>query len=115
YDPTLSSSSGASGSTVTVSGPLPVVDESGTDIGQTATEVVVYWNLDFNSWDSALRSPLSPSAAETGAPVQLLGTQSVANLCSYDVQVKVPPVAPGTYPIVVLYEGSDTSGVSAAS
>lgn len=115
YDTTLSSSSGRPGSTVTVSGPLPVVNEAGVDVGQTASEVIVYWNLDFKDWGSALTAPLSPSASVAGTPVQLLGTQDVANLCSYHVQVKIPSAPTGTYPIVVLYEGSDTTGVSVAS
>lgn len=113
FVPTLSSSSGSPGSTVTVAGPLPVRDESGADVGSTATEVIAYWNLDLNKWDTALTSPLSPASAVAGSPVELLGTQNVAGVCNYAFQVKIPSSAPaGTYPIQVLFESSDTTGVT---
>jgi hypothetical protein len=115
FDPTLSSSSGSAGSTVTVSGPLPVLDESGAYVGQTATEVIAYWNLDLDKWWTALKSPLSPTSAVAGSPVELLGTQNVAGVCNYSFQVKIPAgVAPGTYPIQLLTESSDSTGVSTA-
>jgi hypothetical protein len=43
YNTTLSPSFGPPDTTVTVSGALPVVSENGIDVGQTATEVDVYW------------------------------------------------------------------------
>ena len=108
FDTHLSSSSGPAGSTVTVSGMLPVVSEDGRDVGQNSTAVLVYWNLDFDHWPS-IASP-SPATAVSGTPVQQLGTQNVANSCTYQVQVTIPSVPAGTYPIEVLYEGPDTSG-----
>lgn len=104
----LSNSSGPAGSTVTVSGTLPVVSEDGNDVGQNSTAVVVYWNLDFDHWPS-ISSP-SPMTAVSGTPVQQLGTQNVANSCTYQVQVTIPSVPAGAYPIEVLYEGPDPSG-----
>ena len=114
YDTTLRPSSGTSGSTVTVSGTLPVVAENGAKIGQTATEVDVYWNLDFKNWSSALgHSPL-PSVA--GSRVRLLGRQDVAKLRTYKVRVEIPTaVPPGAYPIEVLYQRPDRGGPSVAS
>jgi hypothetical protein len=113
FTPTLSSSSGSPGSTVTVSGPLPVLDESGQLIGQTSNEVIAYWNLDLNHWTTALTSPLSPAAAVAGSAVELLGTQDVAGVCDYSFQVKIPTgAAPGTYPIQLLGESSDATGVA---
>ena len=113
FVPTLSSSSGSPGSTVTVSGPLPVRDESGAYVGSTATEVIAYWNLDLNNWTTVLTSPLSPTAAVAGSPVQLLGTQDVAGVCNYAFQIKIPSsVPPGTYPIQPLIELSDATGVT---
>jgi hypothetical protein len=102
YDTTLDPTSGPRGSTVTVSGPLPVISEDGTNVGQTATEVDVYWNLDFDKWWSVLGTSPSPLASVAGWPVKLLGTQDVSTLCTYQVRVTIPPVAPGTYPIEVL-------------
>jgi hypothetical protein len=106
YATTLRPSSGTPGSTVAVSGPLPVMKENGTYGGQTATRVDAYWNLDFNKWWSVLGKSPSPLASVAGSPVRLLGNQDVANRCTYHVQVKIPPtVAPGRYPIEVLFEG----------
>jgi hypothetical protein len=115
FTPTLSSSSGSPGSTVTVSGPLPVLDESGQLIGQTSNEVIAYWNLDLNHWTTALTSPMSPAAAVAGSAVELLGTQDVAGVCHYSFEVKIPTgAAPGTYPIQLLGESSDATGVGTA-
>jgi hypothetical protein len=105
YDTTLNPTSGPPGSTVTVSGPLPVISEDGTNVGQTATEVDLYWNLNFDKWWSVLGNSPSPLPSVAGSPVKLLGTQDVSKLCTYQVQVKIPPVAPGTYPIEVLNQG----------
>jgi hypothetical protein len=115
YDTTLRPSSGMSGSTVAVSGPLPVMRENGTYGGQTSTEVVVYWNLNFDKWWSVLGNSPSPLASVTGTPVKLLGKQAVATLCTYQVQVEIPAVPPGAYPIEVLYQGPDSGGPSFAS
>jgi hypothetical protein len=115
YDTTLRPSSGTSGSTVAVSGPLPVMRENGTYVGQTSTEVDVYWNLSFDKWWSVLGKSPSPFASVTGTPVKLLGKQAVATLCAYRVQVEIPAVPPGAYPIEVLYQGPDNGGPSFAS
>ena len=113
FTPTLSASSGSPGSTITVSGPLPVLDEAGTPVGQTADEVIAYWNLDLDNWESALTSPVSPSAAVAGSDVQLLGTANVAAVCNYNFQIVIPSSAvPGTYPIQLLIESSDETGVT---
>jgi len=115
YDTTLQPSSGRSGSTVAVSGPLPVTRENGTYGGQTATEVDVYWNLNFDKWWSVLGNSPSPVASVTGAPVKLLGKQAIATLCTYQVRVEIPTVPPGTYPIEVLYHRPARGGPSFAS
>ena len=85
---------------MTVSGPLGVVGEDGTYGGQTAKAVHAYWNLDFHKWWSVLGA--TPLAATEGSPVELLGTQDVARRCRYRLQVTVPAVQPGRYPIEVL-------------
>jgi hypothetical protein len=115
YDTTLRPSSGRSGSTVAVSGPLPVTRENGTYGGQTATEVDVYWNLNFDKWWSVLGNSPSPVASVTGAPVKLLGKRAIATLCTFQVRVEIPTVPPGTYPIEVLYHGPARGGPSFAS
>ena len=100
FDTHLSPSSGPAGTPVTVSGALPAQDGDGTVPGQTVTEVFAYWNLDLDEWTSVYTAP---TAAVGGSAVQRLATQDVANLCSYRFEVTIPSVAPGTYPIEVLY------------
>lgn len=104
YDTTVSSSTGRPGSTVTVSGPLGVIDEDGTYGGQTATRVDAYWNLDFAKWWSVLTA--SPSPSVLGSPIRHLGRQDVANRCGYRLRLRVPSARPGRYPIEVLYGDS---------
>jgi hypothetical protein len=89
---------------VTVSGRLPVADESGRRIGQTATRVDAYWNLDAAKWWTALTR--SPVAAVAGSRVRHLGQEDVAKLCGYRVRIEIPAVRRGVYPIEVLYGGS---------
>lgn len=104
YLTSIAPAAGPPGTRVTVSGRLPVVDESGRDIGQTATKVDAYWNLDPGKWWTALtRSPL---AAVSGSRVRHLGHQDVAKLCGYRVRIEIPPVRRGIYPIEVLYGDS---------
>lgn len=101
YATTISPTSGPPGSTVTVSGPLPVIAEDGTYAGQIATRVDAYWNLDFRKWWTASTS--SPLPSVPGSPVRHLGTQHVATLCGYRLRVTIPSYARGRYPIEVLY------------
>lgn len=113
YIPVLSPSSGPAGSTVTISGPLPVVDEAGTYVGPGNPNISVYWNLDLDHWTSILTSPNSPTASVTGSPVQHLGTQQVTGgACNFQIQVTIPSVAPGTYPIQLLGEWSGATGAT---
>jgi hypothetical protein len=114
-DSTVSPMSGAPGSTVTISGALPVIAENGANVGQTSNEVDVYWNLDFEKWWSVLGTSPSPAASIQGSPVKLIGKQDVAKLCEYQVQVTIPSVLPGEYPIEVLYQSPDKGGPSFAS
>jgi hypothetical protein len=101
YDTSVRPSSGPPGSTAVVTGRLPVADESGQATGQTATEVVAYWNLDLDDWPSVATS--APVAARPGAPVQFIGTENVAGRCTYRARVTIPSAPPGTYPVDVLY------------
>jgi hypothetical protein len=102
YLTAITPAAGPPGTKVTVSGHLPVVDESGRDVGQTATAVDVYWNLDFAKWWSVLGRSPQPLASVAGTPVRHLGMQDVAQLCTYRVRVRIPPAHPGIYPIEVL-------------
>lgn len=111
YDTKYRPASGPAGTIVRVSGRLPVLNESGQDTGQNATEIVTYWNLDFDHWTS-LGSP-HPLSAVSGSPLRLLGATNVADSCTYHAQVTIPKVPPGKYPIEVLY-GSPNGSASFA-
>jgi len=113
YLPKLSSSSGPTGSTVMVSGRLPLFDEAGKYVGPGTPSISAYWNLDLDHWTSILRTPGSPSASVAGTPVDYLGNHHVTGGCEFTMRVRIPSARPGKYPIVFLYRysnGSDTSG-----
>jgi hypothetical protein len=103
YLTSITPADGPPGTRVTVSGHLPVTDTSGRDVGQTATAVDVYWNLDFAKWWSVLGRSPQPLASVAGAPVRHLGRQDVARRCTYRVRVEIPSVHPGIYPIEALF------------
>jgi hypothetical protein len=100
YRTTLSPAAGPPGSVVTLSGALGVIEENGVYGGQTASRVDAYWNLAFDEWWSALGK--SPRARVAGEPVLRLGAQSVRKRCRYRLQIRIPPVRAGRYPIEVL-------------
>ena len=104
YDPSVAPASGNAGTTAEVAGRLPIASESGRVVGQNATEVVAFWNLDLDHWPSIART--SPVRADPSSPVKLLAMQNVANRCTYRLRVTIPRARPGTYPIEVLYGGA---------
>lgn len=114
YFPVLSDSAGPAGSTVTISAPLPVLDEAGHYVGPGNPDITAYLNLDFAQWDSVIRSNEAPVPSVAGAPVDDLGTHHVAGGCNFQMQVTIPSVPPGTYPIVFLYRypGTEPNGGS---
>jgi hypothetical protein len=44
-----------------------------------------------------------------------IGKQAVATRCTYQVQVEIPAVPRGAYPVEVLYQGPASGGPSVAS
>jgi hypothetical protein len=100
YDTSVRPSSGPVGTNVVVSGRLPA-----------SSSVTAYWNLDFAHWPTI--STPAPEAAAAGWPVHFVGMRNVAGECSYRLRVKIPAVAPGRYPIEVLY-GTARFGASFA-
>ncbi|HJQ74502.1 MAG TPA: hypothetical protein VJ814_06420 [Gaiellaceae bacterium] len=101
YRSTVEPSSGPPGSTAIVSGRLPA--------GQT--ELVAYWNLDFDHWPSVVSA--RPRAAVSGSAVRLVGMGHVAGRCTYRLRVEIPSAPAGTYPLEVLY-GNAKGGASFA-
>ncbi len=109
YTPVFSVNSGASGSTVTVSGAVPHLDESGAFVYETDGRIQLWWNVDPDQY--ALLTPGSlkePPPAKPGG-ILLLNEQNVSNLCAFAIDFQVPNVPPGTYPILVLNVGGDSA------
>jgi hypothetical protein len=110
FTPALSDSAASAGSTVTASAPLPVLDEAGDYVGPGNPDITAYLNLDFDHWESVLRSNGSPVASVAGTPVDDLGTQHVAGGCNFQMKLMIPSVPTGTYPLVFLYRYPDQNG-----
>jgi hypothetical protein len=111
YDPSLSPTSGPAGSVITITENVSTWDESGNYVPPSG-HVQFWWNLDPGSWETVLSAALS-SSSPTPAPspfapgdVQLLGSEDVTGLCSYAVQLTVPQVAPGNYPVQLVWVGA---------
>jgi hypothetical protein len=110
YLPSLSSSSGPAGSTVTVFARLPLFDEAGKYVGPGTPRISAYWNLDLDRWTSILSTPRSPSATVAGVRVEYLATHRVTGGCDFRMKVTIPPARPGTYPLVFLYRYPNGAG-----
>lgn len=112
YLPKLSSSSGLPGSTVSISARLPLFDKAGKYAGPGTPDISAYWNLDLDHWTSILTTPKAPSASIARAPVEYLGTHHVTGGCNFRMQVKIPSVRPGEYPLVFLYKDSGSTAAN---
>jgi hypothetical protein len=95
--PRLSARSGTPGARVTLSGTLPLYDETGhLDPRHPTKGFQVWWNLDFARWWPARPGPV----------MRLLGVAvPVPNPCTYRMTVTVPHVQPGTYRVDILQIG----------
>lgn len=105
FDPVWSSTSAPAGSIVTITGNVPHYHEDGSyGPGEFLQS---WWNVDpsDNGWayltPGATREPLAASPG----PILLLGEANPRWACTYEIQVRVPDVAPGTYSIVGLESG----------
>jgi hypothetical protein len=102
YTPVLSDSTGPPGSLIAVSGRLPLRGEDGRRRpGSDPTRVSVWWHLPADRWTSVLAT----NAHAAGA--RLLASVAVPRPtpCSYQVAVRVPRVADGSYPLLVIMAG----------
>jgi hypothetical protein len=73
------------------------------------SRIQVWWNVDPKLWYTVALP--TPSPAGPG-PGRLLGEVDVGAQCTYQVQVAIPAVIPGTYPLFVVFitpDGSSTN------
>lgn len=104
YVPHVSAARGAPGTQVTLNGTFALYDETGKlDLAVPTVRLDVWWNLDPDHWWTAL-TPAGPRAAGTGKVVRLERTAVPRSMpCTYRLTVTVPQVAPGAYPLTILY------------
>lgn len=100
FEATLSTSSGKAGSMVTVSGPMPLFQESGEY--DPSTEIQAWWNVDPETYEYLTPgSTVAPSPSGPG-DIVLLGTTS-PDACTFQLDLQIPDDAmTGTYSLVLL-------------
>lgn len=99
FEATLSADAGTPGTQVTVTGPMPLFDQAGRY--EPTTDIEVWWNVDPATWEYLTPgSQIEPSPGVPG-DIEMLGMSSVDE-CSFAIDVVVPDVDAGTYPIVLI-------------
>ena len=114
YVPRLSAASGKPGARVTLSGTLPLYDETGKlDLNDPSTRFQVWWNLDFAKWWSAFGTHPHPKPARPGSVTRLLTAAiPVPNPCTYRLSVTIPRAGPGAYGLTVIYMGGGAASLN---
>ncbi len=102
YGPTMTPSAGPAGSTVTITGRVPLYGEDGAFREPTGT-LQVWWNVldQGDAWLALLPGGDSPSPALPGY-VSLVAEIPIPDACTYEVKFTVPDVGPGSYPLTLL-------------
>ena len=102
YGPTMTPSAGPAGSTVTITGRVPMYGEDGAFQEPTGT-LQVWWNVldQGDSWLALLPGGDSPSPALPGY-VSLVAEIQIPDACTYEATFTVPDVGPGSYPLTLL-------------
>lgn len=106
YRPTLRPHGGPAGTKAAISGAIPMYGENGRYEHVPATDLTAWWNLKPGRWVTALGS--SPSPSRPGR-VRVVGHEVVKASCDFEMTFMVPAARPGTYPLVVLYSGTNGS------
>jgi hypothetical protein len=111
YEPEVAPAAGPPGTMVEVTGAIATGGSEGGGWGSPTTRVQAWWNLK----PAGIGSPLTgdPVAAGPG-PVEPVGSWFADGGCRYDISFRVPTeeVAPGAYPVVLLFSGPDVGGPS---
>lgn len=110
YQATLAPASGTPGSTVMISGPVPMYRPDGTYDPARELEIEIWWNVASNEWDILLPGGDEPSPGGPG-PVQVVAEEDVSDMCSFQLEFTVPDVPSGTYNVLVLEVGGDGAAV----
>ncbi|MFL5796674.1 MAG: hypothetical protein ACJ77A_01925 [Actinomycetota bacterium] len=115
YDPGIDPASGPAGSTITVSGEVPTVNEEGSYTGPSGI-IAVWWNADSAHYADLLTGGRLDDllAGRTPAPgpgdAVFLGMQNVDGRCSYALDLTVPAgTPPGTYDLTVVQAGEGSA------
>lgn len=110
YDPEIDPASGPAGSTLTVSGEVPTVNEAGAYTGPSGS-IAVWWNADPARWedllaDGRLNDLLAGHTPDPGpGDAVFLGMQNVDGTCRYGLDLAVPDAPPDTYDLTVIGVG----------
>jgi hypothetical protein len=78
-------------------------------------QVNVWWNLDPDAWESVAGQPSPFPTPSLPGSVLLLSSAEIAGSCTYEIQVTIPDVPPGTYPVVVVGAYAGGTGVEFGS
>lgn len=106
YVPTVSPSRGSPDTTATIGGTLPLYGENGQLRASVTTRLAGWWNVGLAHWIDLVRSPPTPIPARPGPAFRILVVDvPTPNPCTYRLVIRVPGVAPGTYPIELLTYG----------
>jgi len=115
-DVTVTSSTGAPGSAVQVSGPVYYLDKAGEVWVDADDTVQAWWNLepkDDASVALAAIAAANGSDPGPGGEHQLVGSDRPEGTCSFEVRFRVPQVGAGAYPVTVLRVGGSDGSASA--
>jgi WD40 repeat protein len=102
YEPTMMPTSGVAGTTVDLSGRVPMFAEDGAFVKPSGT-LQLWWNaLDEGlAWTALLPGGPDPSPALPG-DVSLVAEIPIPDACTYEASFVAPDVAPGSYPLTLL-------------
>jgi Tol biopolymer transport system component len=99
-----STTEGAPGDTVTLTGPMPFQRFDGSYMTDGRTGMVAWWNAGPKTWEHIGLSMTSNASPAGAGPVVRVGEGGIG-ACSFSIRFTVPDVPPGEYPISVLQEG----------
>jgi hypothetical protein len=112
---TPSATSGAPGTTITVTGAIYYRNEAGRLVLSPDDDYEVWWDLPTNVWASvgnvataiASRTPLRNTVKEQSTV--MLGDYRPNGACSIELKFVVPNVPPGTYPIAIISANGEST------
>ena len=109
YAPTITPTAGPAGTTVDLSGRVPMFAEDGAFVKPSGT-LQLWWNaLDEGlAWTALLPGGPDPSPALPG-DVSLVAEIPIPGACTYEASFVVPDVLPGSYPLTLLSSDGESA------